>query len=99
VRFGFRLGPDGQVHLKCPPEIEAGTFELGGQHDTWSLLPSIPTPVLVLAGRPEEPQPPSMIASEVAAQLPHGRFVGLDALDHFAPRTAPEIIADLIAVG
>ena len=98
VRFGFRLGPDGQVHLKCPPEIEAGTFELGGQHDTWSLLPSIHTPVLVLAGRPEEPQPPSMIASEVAAQLPHGRFVGLDALDHFAPLTAPEIIADLIAV-
>ena len=62
VRFGFSLGSDGQVHLKCPPEIEAGTFELGGKHDTWSLLPSIETPVLVLAGRPDEPQPPSMIA-------------------------------------
>ena len=53
VRFGFRQGADGQVHLKCPPEIEAGTFELGGKHDTWSLLPSIETPVLVLAGRPD----------------------------------------------
>ena len=40
-----------------------------------------------------------MIASEVAARLPNGRFVRLEALDHFAPMTAPEIIADVIAAG
>lgn len=99
VRYGFREGEDGQVHLKCLPEIEAGTFEIGGKHGTWDVLGEIETPVVVAAGRAEESQPPSMIAPEVAARLPHGRFVSLEALDHFAPMTSPAIVADLIAAG
>jgi pimeloyl-ACP methyl ester carboxylesterase len=99
VRHGFAEEPDGSVRLKCPPEIEAGTFELGGKHRTWDVLESIETPVVVAAGKAEETLPPSVIASEVAARLPNGRFVRLEALDHFAPMTAPEIIADVIAAG
>ncbi len=38
-----------------------------------------------------------MIAEEVAERLPNGRFLRLDALDHFAPMTAPAIIAEVIA--
>jgi pimeloyl-ACP methyl ester carboxylesterase len=97
VRDGFAEAPDGSVHLKCRPEIESGTFELGGKHDTWSVLESIEVPVVVAAGRVEESQPPSLVAEEVAARLPHGRFLRLAALDHFAPMTAPDVIADVIA--
>src|SRR6185312_2762575 len=32
VRHGFSADADGHVHLKCAPEIEAATFELGGRH-------------------------------------------------------------------
>ncbi|MFT3855802.1 MAG: alpha/beta hydrolase [Ilumatobacteraceae bacterium] len=99
VRYGFAQAPDGTVHLKCRPEIESGTFELGGKHDTWSVLESIEVPVVVAAGRAEETQPPSLVAEEVAAKLPNGRFARLAALDHFAPMTAPEVIADVIAAG
>jgi len=99
VRDGFAESPDGSVHLKCRPEIEAGTFELGGKHTTWSDLPTIDVPVLVVAGHPEEAQPPSAIAKEVAARLPNGSYLGLDDLDHFAPMTAPDVMAEVIATG
>ena len=99
VRHGFAEDRDGSVHLKCLPEIEAGTFELGGKHTTWDVLGSIDIPVLVAAGRADALLPPSMIAPEVAARLPHGRFVRLEALDHFAPMTAPDVLADVIAAG
>ena len=97
VRYGFAEGPDGQVHLKCRPEIEAGTFELGGQHDTYEVLGEIQVPVLVLAGRADEFQPPSLVAEDVAGQLPNGTFTRLPELDHFGPMVRPDIIAAIIA--
>jgi len=97
VRYGFAEGPDGQVHLKCRPEIEAGTFELGGQHNTYDVLGGIDVPVLVLAGRADELQPPSLVAQDVAGQLRHGTFTRLTDLDHFGPMTRPDIVAAVIA--
>ena len=96
VRFGFAEGDDGQVHLKCRPETEAETFEMGPHHDTWDLLPEIDTPVLVVAGKVEEFQP-SRIAGQVAERLPHAEYLELPALDHFAPMTHPAEMADVIA--
>jgi len=96
VRYGFAPGEDGQVHLKCRPETEASTFEGGPHHETWNALPGIQVPVLVISGKVEEMQP-SNIAREVAERLPHGEYVELDDIDHFAPMTHPDRIADLIA--
>jgi pimeloyl-ACP methyl ester carboxylesterase len=96
VRFGFAEGDDGQVHLKCRPETEAETFEMGPHHDTWDLLPEIDTPVLVVAGKVEEFQP-SRIAGQVAERLPNAEYLELPALDHFAPMTHPAEMADVIA--
>ena len=68
VRHGFAAGEDGQVHLKCAPEVEAGTFELGGKHRTWDVLPEIEVPVLVLAGsRRRDPAEPRRRAARGAA--------------------------------
>ncbi len=96
VRFGIAAGEDGLVHLKCRPETEAGTFELGGTHRTWDLLAEIEVPVLVVAGAVQEMQP-SAIAARVADQLPNGRYVQLDHLDHFGPMTHPAEVAELVA--
>ena len=96
VRYGFSQGSDGQVHLKCAPDTEAGTFAKGSQHTTWAHLPSIEAEVLVLAGA-LQPMQPSMIARSVAEQLPHGRYVQRDDLDHFGPMTHPMEIAALIS--
>jgi pimeloyl-ACP methyl ester carboxylesterase len=97
VRFGFAEGADGQVHLKCRPEIEAGTFEIGGKHETYSVLGEIDVPLLVLAGRADETQPPSLTSERVAEQLPNGTFVRLAELDHFGPMTRPDLVARQIA--
>ena len=96
VRHGFREAADGQVHLKCDPETEAQTFEGGGGHDTWDVLPEIDTPVLVIAGR-VEPMQPSNIAAGVAERLPKGTYLELPEMDHFAPMTHPAEMADLVA--
>jgi pimeloyl-ACP methyl ester carboxylesterase len=96
VTHGFRQGEDGQVHLKCLPETEAVTFELGATHRTWDLLPEIDIPVLVLSG-PPSPNSPSRIAGAVADRLPNGRHIQLDDLDHFGPMTHPALIAELVA--
>ncbi|MCU1503734.1 MAG: hypothetical protein JWM12_3088 [Ilumatobacteraceae bacterium] len=97
VRYGFFEGADGQVHLKCRPEIEAATFELGGRHNTDAVLDEIEVPVLVVAGRAEELQPPSVIAESVAERLPNGTFLRLPDLDHFGPMTRPDIVAQVVA--
>ncbi|MGD9998614.1 MAG: alpha/beta fold hydrolase [Ilumatobacteraceae bacterium] len=95
VRFGFSLGEDGQVHLKCDPETEARTFENSATHDTWQRLPQIDLPVMVVAGRVEEGQP-SAFAGAVAEQLPHGTLVVRDDLDHFGPMSHPDVVASLV---
>jgi pimeloyl-ACP methyl ester carboxylesterase len=96
VRYGFRAGEDGQIHLKCAPETEAGTFEGSGQHPTWDLLPEILVPTLVVAGEVEEFRP-AMVAPRVAERLPHGRYEGHPEIDHFGPMTHPDWTADLIS--
>ena len=95
VVHGFSQDDDG-VHLKCRPEIEAATFASGGLHDTWNHLQEIATPTVVVAGR-IEPMQPSALAARIRERLPRGRYVQLDALDHFGPMTHPAEIADLIA--
>jgi pimeloyl-ACP methyl ester carboxylesterase len=96
VRHGFRLGDDGRVHLKCRPELEAATFEMGVKQGTWDLLPEITIPVTVVCGRPK-PDTPARHARAVADRLPGATYVELDQLDHFGPMTHPELIAGVIA--
>jgi pimeloyl-ACP methyl ester carboxylesterase len=95
VRHGFCQEGD-HVRLKCDPDTEADTFDNGGKHTTWDSLAAIAAPVVVVAGRPEEERP-SSVAADIAAELPHGRFVGIDSMDHFGPMTHPAEVASLIA--
>lgn len=95
VNGGFRPTDDGEVELVCAPEIEAGTFETGGSHAVWDLLPHIGVPVLVIAGSVQAFQPAS-VAAAVAERLPHGRYLEDHTMDHFGPMTHPERLAELV---
>lgn len=52
-------------------------------------------PVLLIAGENDKTVPPSQ-SQQVAAQLPHGRYIGLPALGHLAHEEDPAAIAALI---
>jgi pimeloyl-ACP methyl ester carboxylesterase len=95
VRHGFSEDSDGRVHLKCRPELEAATYDMGGRHTTWNVLPSIEVPVLVIAGRPD-PGTPAELAVLISERLPRGRYLQLDDLDHFGPMTHPGVVADAV---
>ena len=96
VRHGFSLGSDGQVHLKCTGELEARTYEAGGNHHTWDRLGEFRIPVWVVCGLPESMQPSSRMVA-LAEQIPGARYIEFDQLGHFGPMQAPALIADLIA--
>ena len=97
VEHGFRPADDGDgVVLRCSPEHEARTFEQGGLHRTWELLPEITTPVVVVAGMHTE-MSPAAIAEPIARELPVSTYVQLDHLDHFGPMTHPDEVAELVA--
>lgn len=96
VRYGFHEGEDGQVHLKCSPEIEAATFEASRDQVTWDLLPEIRVPVLVVCGV-LEPDAPATHARSIADRLPNAAYLHLPDLDHFGPMTHPDVIAGLFS--
>ena len=95
VRGGFALGGDGSVHLKCRPEIEARTYEAGGNHQTWDRLGELQLPVWVLCGIPQEMQPSARTLA-LAARIPGARYIQLDHLGHFGPMQAPAEIAAIV---
>ena len=97
VRYGFRPDPEG-IRIKCDPEIEARTFELGRIQHTWDALSSVHVPVVVISGRFADLQP-SSFAEAVACRLPHGQFVLEGDLDHFGPFTHPARVAALVLEG
>jgi len=95
VRHGFRQEGD-HVRLKCDPDTEADTFDNGANHTVWDTLGSIGTPVVVVGGVVQESQP-SAVSELVAAELPNGRYVLEDHMDHFGPMTHTAEVAALIA--
>lgn len=91
---GFAPVPDG-VRLKCEPEHEATTFEMGITAGVWSILSEVDVPVAILRGDPEG-LGPAPFAPRVADRLPQGRLVELPHLDHFGPMTSPDELAKLV---
>ncbi len=96
VRSGFFVGDDHRVHLKCRPDVEARTYEAGGNHATWERLGEIAVPVWVLSGVAQEGQPSARM-EELASRIPGSRYVELNHLGHFGPMQAPAEIALIVA--
>ncbi|NBO79841.1 MAG: alpha/beta hydrolase [Actinobacteria bacterium] len=94
VHHGFVQRNDG-VELKCDPEFEAQTYEMGAFHDTWQRLGELRTPTWVMAGALAE-MSPAAIAPRVAERIPDCTFVEWRDLGHFGPLDAPERFADFV---
>lgn len=94
VHHGFTQRDDG-VHIKCDPEFEARTYEMGSQHDTWSRLANLTVPTIVMAGR-FAPQSPAAIAPRIHEQLPHSTFVEWSDRGHFGPLEDPARFASFV---
>ncbi|MEY2475780.1 MAG: hypothetical protein QOG87_1095 [Actinomycetota bacterium] len=92
VEHGFAEQPDGSVRLKCEPESEARTYEMGMRHDAFDGLPKVECPVTVVCGEVTDAFPEPVITM-VAARLPKGRPEVLAGLGHFGPLQDPSAVA------
>jgi pimeloyl-ACP methyl ester carboxylesterase len=93
---GQRPGRADGVTLRCAPEHEARTFEIGATHDLFDLLSEIETRVIVVSGKVETERSPAGIAERVAERLPNGTFIELEAGNHLSPFIDPDESAQLI---
>lgn len=95
VDHGFALRPDGSVLLKCRPDIEAATFEMGLHHRGFERLGEVRCPVTVARGAVTGLGPAS-IAEPIVASLPRATLEEHPDLGHFGPLEDPATIASCI---
>jgi pimeloyl-ACP methyl ester carboxylesterase len=94
VRHGFAQRAE-SVEIKCDPEFEAQTYEMGAMHDTWNHLGDLSTPTWVMAGAHAE-MSPAGIAPRIAEQIPGCIFVEWRDVGHFGPLDAPARFAKFV---
>ncbi len=92
VRYGFERLPDGSVTLRCRPETEAQTYEMGPHHSAFEHLDDVRCPVTVVRGGDDGPGP-AMLAPVIAERLADGRLVEHRELGHFGPLQDPVTMA------
>ncbi len=92
VEHGFETLQDGSVRIRCEPEIEAQTYEMGTRHDAFAHLGEVRCPVTVLRGREDHPGP-ATVAPVLADALPAGVLEDHPELGHFGPLEAPAAMA------
>lgn len=91
VHHGFARQPDGSVTLRCRPEVEAATFEMGPRHHTFERLGEVSAPMVVVRGRDEVG--PAAFAPGIVDALAHGSLEEHPDLGHFGPLQDPATIA------
>ena len=94
VIHGFRSRHDG-ISIKCSPEHEARTYEMGAIHETWNELPKLRVPVWLVSGE-VIPHTPGAIAALIANEIPGSTLVQWNDLGHFGPMQDPQRFAQLI---
>ncbi len=95
VEEGTRLRDDGQVELKCPPEIEAQFFEAVSMLDPWPLLSKLDCPTLLLWGA-ESNLHGRGLDRHAQEAIPQARTVIVPGTSHFLPQERPDEVARLI---
>lgn len=95
VAGGFVDDGEG-VTLRCRPEVEAATYEMGARHDAWDHLGEVRCPVVVARGADSVPGPAGF-APLVAQRIPGAVLEDHPALGHFGPLECPAAMADAVA--
>jgi pimeloyl-ACP methyl ester carboxylesterase len=84
---GFRDRSDGQVELKCAPDVEATIFASSGDLDIYALAPAVRVPVLLV--RAAQGNLPPQAFAHLATLLPDCTAIAPD-LGHLMPLEDPE---------
>ncbi len=93
VEEGLRMRADGQVELKCAPEVEARIFEASGAFDLLALAPAVKAPVLVLwAARNSFPR---FLHETLVKRMQRARLEDVDA-GHLLPMERPELVSEAV---
>jgi pimeloyl-ACP methyl ester carboxylesterase len=90
---GLRDRPDGQVELKCRPDVEAHVFETTGGFDVMDYGPRVDVPVLL--GYAAKGMFPAPLFRALVSLFPRGELVEL-AAGHLLPMEAPDLTADTL---
>lgn len=91
IKEGFRSRSDGQVELKCSPEIEARVFEMSGSADVFSRATDVQIPVLILHAT--QGNFDVELYKRLAASMPRGQVEEFPS-GHLMPMEAPNEVAD-----
>jgi pimeloyl-ACP methyl ester carboxylesterase len=94
VDHGFVDTPDGQVTLRCAPEVEARIFATTHDHDLAQRLGDITCPVYVVLG--DETSPEQRRGSAELAEIFGIPARVLDGADHFGPLAQPSRFAAVV---
>ena len=95
VEEGTRDREDGQVELKCSPEVEAQFFDAVSDVRPWPMLPEMACPSLLLWGAESHLLQFGM-DRHVEEALPNARTALVADTTHFLPQERPDEVARLI---
>lgn len=97
VEGGFHDRADGQVELKCPPEVEAAYYQATISSDPWETIARMTVPVLMVAGgttgRFDRDNPR---IERFFQAVPHARHRVVPGAGHYIPQQMPEVVAETI---
>ena len=92
---GFEVAEDGELTLRCAPEVEAWAYQGAAALDLWPLLPRIEVPVRVIAAEHSAMPPPLL---ERLCRCPGGvRVDQVAGTTHFALMERPEPVGAILA--
>jgi pimeloyl-ACP methyl ester carboxylesterase len=95
VDEGTRARDDGQIELKCPPDLEARFFEAVTKYDPWPSIAELGCPTLVLWGA-ESHLHGRGLSERLAEALPSSRTALVPGTAHFLPQERPDEVARLM---
>ena len=90
VSDGFRDRPDGQVELKCNPQVEAHVFQSTGSFDVLDSIRRVRVPALL--ARANAGMFPKPLFDALVHLFPDGTLIDLPC-GHLMPLEAPELTA------
>lgn len=93
VAHGLRDREDGQVELKCPPEIESQVFARSGSTDLFEHLGELDFDVTLVTSENSNVR---MLAELQRARFRHCRYIDLRGPSHFIPQEVPDEIVKIV---
>jgi len=96
VRPGFASGDNGEVVIKCRPDVEAQLSLMGPPHHPPAGLRDVHCPATLMRGPVLLPGP-AYWAQAIVNELPDVDFTEIEGLGHLGPLEDPEQVATLVA--